>query len=197
VGRGLVGVVVRERFGRERGAEESEGAGVLLFDGADGDAEAIGDFAMGKEFDFTEEKDGAAALGEFGDGLFEEREFLAGHDLLGDGRGGGGGGLVRGIGRSGRAFGRNAAALEAIDGEAAGGDVEECLGFVGGLVFDGRIDAQVGVVSDVLRFGGVAEKAGEVAAQWGNRSAVERRKVLGAGGFVRHGLQESGLGVSG
>ena len=78
--------------------EQAERAGVLFFNGADGDAEAVGDFAMGQEFDFTQEQDGAAALGEFGDGLLEECEFLAGHDLVGNGGGGGGGGFVSGIG---------------------------------------------------------------------------------------------------
>jgi len=35
----------------------------LFFDGADGDAEAVGDFAVGKEFDFAKEENGAAAGG--------------------------------------------------------------------------------------------------------------------------------------
>ena len=87
-----------EGFGWEGGAEEAEGPSVLFFNGADGDAEAVGDFAMGKEFNFSQEQDGAAALGEFGDGLLEERELLAGHYLLRNGRSGGGGGLVGGIG---------------------------------------------------------------------------------------------------
>jgi len=40
---------------------EAEGAGVLFFDGADSDAEAVGDFSVGEEFDFAEKKNGAAA----------------------------------------------------------------------------------------------------------------------------------------
>jgi hypothetical protein len=47
-----------------------------------------------------------------------------------------------------------------VNGEAAGGDVEEGFGFFGGLVLDGWIDAEVGVVGDVLGLGGVAEEAG-------------------------------------
>ena len=55
----------------------------------------------------------------------------------------------------------------------------------------GRVEnAQVGVVGDVLGFGGVAKKAGEVAAQRRERGAVERRKVAAG----RHGAGWSGRG---
>jgi hypothetical protein len=85
-------------FGGEGGAEEAEGAGVLFLDGADGDAETVGDFAVGKEFDFAQEEDRAATGWKFGDGGFEQGEFLAGHDLLFDARRGGRGGIE--IGRA-------------------------------------------------------------------------------------------------
>jgi hypothetical protein len=41
------------------------------------------------------------------------------------------------------------------------------------LVFDGRIYAEVGVVSDVLSFGRVAEEARQVAAERGKRGTIE------------------------
>ena len=88
----------REGFSREGGAEEAEGPGVLFFNGADGDAEAVGDFAMGQECDLTQEQVSAAARGELGEGLLEEYELWAGHDPVGSGGGGGGGGIVSGIG---------------------------------------------------------------------------------------------------
>ena len=57
--------------GAEGRAEEAERAGVLFFDRAHGDAEAVGDFLMGKQFDFAEQEDSGAAFGELRDGLLE------------------------------------------------------------------------------------------------------------------------------
>jgi hypothetical protein len=148
-----------ERFGWEGGAQETEGAGVLFFNSADSDAEAVGNFAMGKEFDFAQEEDGATACREVGNRLFEKSELLAGHGLLGNARCGRGGRFMSGIGGASGAFGRDAAALEAVDSEPAGGDVEKRFGFFGALVFDGRIDAEVGVVRDILSFGCIAKEA--------------------------------------
>jgi len=37
---------------------------------------------VGEQFDLAEQQDGAAALGELGDGLLELLQFLPGHDLL-------------------------------------------------------------------------------------------------------------------
>lgn len=90
--------MVVKGFDGEGGTEQAERARVLFFNGADGDAESVGDFAMGEEFDFAQEQNGAAAGGQFSDGLLEERELLAGHDLVGNGGGGGGGGFVSVIG---------------------------------------------------------------------------------------------------
>jgi len=59
----------------------------------------------------------------------------------------------------------DAAALEAVDGEAAGGDVEEGLGLRGRLLGNGGMSPDVGVVGDVLSLSGVAEEPGEVAAR--------------------------------
>ena len=84
-----------------------------------------------------------------------------------------------------------------VNGEAAGGDVEEGFGFFGGLVLDGRIDAEVGVVGDVLGLGGGAEEAGEVATQRGEGGAVERSEVAGwrVGGRGRRWTAGGGLGM--
>jgi len=71
-----------ERLGGQRGAEEPQRAGVLFFDVLMAIPEAVGDFAVREEFDFAQKQNGAATLGQFGDGVLEKREFLAGHDLL-------------------------------------------------------------------------------------------------------------------
>ena len=127
---------------------------MLFLDGADGDAETLGDFAVGKKFDFAQEKDGAATGRKFGDGGFEQGEFLARHDLFFNARSRRGGGVkVGGAGLDGR----DAAALEPVDGEAAGGDVEQGLGLLGRGLADRGKDAKIGVVRDVLRLGGVAQ----------------------------------------
>ena len=42
---------------------------MLFFHRADGDAETVGDFLVGEQFDLAEQQDGAAALGGVGHGV--------------------------------------------------------------------------------------------------------------------------------
>ena len=93
---------------------------MLFLDGADGDAEPVGDFLVGQQFDFSQQQYVAAAGGQLSDGLLELLQFLARHYLLDHARC-----------RRGRSFGfeclaregRDATALESVDGQPAGGGV--------------------------------------------------------------------------
>jgi hypothetical protein len=42
-------------FGGKHRAQQPQGAGVLFLDGADGDAEPVGDFLVGQQLDFSQE----------------------------------------------------------------------------------------------------------------------------------------------
>jgi hypothetical protein len=70
------------RGGGQARAQQAQGAGVLFLDRADGDAEPVGDFPVGEEFDFPQQQHRAAALGQLGDGLLELAQLLPGYDLL-------------------------------------------------------------------------------------------------------------------
>jgi hypothetical protein len=119
---------------------------VLFFDRADRDAKPVGDFTMGKEFDLAQQEHGAAAGWQFRDRLLEVVQFLAGDDFLRD------------VGCAGRRVGirgfagegGDAAAFQPVDGEPPGGGVKQGLGFRRSLSQGGTVDAQVGVVGDVL-----------------------------------------------
>ena len=168
----------------EGGAEQSEGAGVLFLDRADGDTEAGGDLPVREQIELAEEQHGAAALGQAGDRLLEQVQLLAGHDLLGDpGRGGGGGLGVGGVADEGR----DAPALEPVDGQPAGGEVKEGAGLGGLVAGDDGVDPEVGVMGDVLRLAGIAEQARKLAAQRRECGAVEGGEVPRFGRrIVRH-----------
>jgi hypothetical protein len=62
-----------------------------------------------------------------------------------------------------------------VDGEAAGGGVEQRLRFLGGFL----VDAQVGILRHFLGLPGVAQQALQVAAQGQERVLVKTAKGLG------------------
>jgi hypothetical protein len=97
---------------------------MLFFNGADGNAKPLSDFAVGELFDLAEEKHNTASLREFRDSLLEDLKLLARHDLLLDARLGRG----RHLGDEGIARqGRYAAAFETVDCEAPSCCVKQCL----------------------------------------------------------------------
>jgi len=147
---------------------------MLFFDGADRDAEAVGDFLVGKQFNLAQQKHSAAAGRKLSDGIAEQTEFLAGHDLLNDARFSG----RREIGcRCFPAERCGLAAAEPVDGEIAGGGVENGLRVFRGRFSRGRINAHVRIVSDVLSFVRVAEKTRQITPQRRERCAVQTGEI--------------------
>lgn len=158
---------------------------MLFFNRADGEAKPVGDFLVGKELDFAEKQDGPAAFGQLGDGLLQLLQFLAGHDLLHHSRMGRSDALgFQGTGSERR----NAAALEAVEREAPGRDVEQGLGFFRGVFIHRRVDAQISIMRDVLSLGGIAQNPGQMPAKGCDRVPVETGKVPRFGRLLGHGV---------
>jgi len=162
-----------EAIGEGR-TEEPQGAGMLFFNGADGDAQTISDFLMRKEFNLSEEKYTSAARGELRDGSLEMTPFLARHDLLYNAR-------LRRRCRINRSLlsieWPNLAAPNSIKGEIAGGGIEKCLGVVRRDLALLGIDAEVRIVGHILSFVGISEEAREITSQRCERCAVKRREI--------------------
>jgi hypothetical protein len=152
-------------------AQEAVGARHVVFHGLDGEAEAAGDLAVGEVLDLAEEKNLAAARREAEEDFLEAREFLAGGDDALDR------GLVaqRGFERqcAGGIEALVAAAADFVEREAAGGREEQEARFAGAAVVDGGLDADEGVLRDVLRLRAIAEESREVGAQREHRRPVK------------------------
>ena len=141
-----------------------ERLGELHLDGVHGDAEFLGDFAVGKIFKFAEDEDFAAARRQLGDRRREQVGLLL--------AAGGFGGVRRRVEDArrdefryrNRVGGR--AASEEIAGGVAGGGEEEAARVFDGTPFAGAEEAGVGLLHEVVDFGRVDQPA-EVGAESG------------------------------
>jgi hypothetical protein len=86
--------------------------------------------------------------------------------------------------------------VEAVDGEVARGGEEEGRGFFDRLAVFGVVDAEVGVVRNILSFVGISEEPREIAAQRSECGAVETRELRLAWLVICHddGRWHSGRG---
>jgi hypothetical protein len=147
---------------------------VLFFDRADRDAETFGDFLVGEQFDFAEEQNGTAAGRKFSDGSFQLTQFLTGHHLLNDTR------LWR---RRGLCVclliveRRDLTAFESIDREVASGGVQEGLRIIRRSLSIAWVNADIGVVRDVLRLVRIAQEARQVTSQRSDGCAVKPHEI--------------------
>lgn len=149
---------------REEFFAAMEGFGELGFDGVHGDAELLGDFAVGEVFKFAEDEDFAAARRELGNRGDEESGLL----LAAGGLGGVGRIVEDARGdriRYRRCLGGGAAAME-IAGGVAGGGEEESARVGDGAAGVGAEEAGVSFLHEVVDVGRVDE-AVEVGAEGG------------------------------
>ena len=152
--------------------------GELRFDGVHGDAEFLGDFAVGKIFKFAEDEDFAAAGRQFRDRRRQKVGLLL--------AAGGFGGVGRGVedARFDHFRYRNrvggGAAAEEIAGGVAGGGEEEAAGMLDGPALAGAEEAGVGFLHDVVDVGG-ADEAVQVGAEggfvWGELDGEPLRRI--------------------
>jgi len=117
----------------------------VFFHRADGDAEPVGDFLVERGSRSAEQQDGAAALGELGDGLLE---LLHSCRAMTCWTTPGVGEAMRSVSRRPSAKGAMRRRLRAVEGSRRAVGVEQGLGFFRRLFLDHRVDAEVGVMGD-------------------------------------------------
>jgi hypothetical protein len=148
--------------------EEQQRRADAAFDGAEGEAGAVGDFGVAVAVDEGEADEKPLLLGQLRDGLADETDFEADHLLA----------LAVGLeGRVEEGFEerRSAGAAEGVEGSAAGDQIEPgegdaaAVGVVGGT----QPDVAVEVLHDLLGVGGVADELADIGGEGAAGGVVE------------------------
>ena len=166
----------RESFGGLVGlAEQAVGAGHVVFHRLAGDAELAGYLLVGEILDLAQEEDLPAARGQAEQYFLEAGKFLARADeVLDGGRGARGHVELRAAGGIERMV---APPADFVECEAARGGEEQQTGLARATGIDGGLDANEGVLRDILRLRLIPEQPGQISSQWLDRGAVESVKV--------------------